>query len=177
MPGGYFREDAVVSQIDWKGAQGSAAKGDVGTVIGLAWRLTTLQAAERRLAFARCLLEGSGFPDDSPLVELEALVDVAPKIGHRAVKADTLEVEFHGVSSLNMTLRQITRQGEGELPGKYWRGDAVVSHIDWTGKQGSVAKGDVGTVIGLGNRADKLLVDFPGISGGLNVLLRQVERG
>ena len=73
-------------------------------------------------------------------------------------------------------LMELKKEGEGELPAGYCRGDVVVSQIDFQSELGRVAKGDVGSIIGLGTQAEHLQVAFPGISS-LNVNTSQIKKG
>eukprot|EP01043_Picozoa_sp_COSAG02_P000852 COSAG02_NODE_17_length_55377_cov_106.402258_32_plen_634_part_00 len=104
-----------------------------------------------------------------------------------ASKADQrVSVDFPDMrGNTNMLVTQIHRQGEApELAGGYKFGDKVVSQIVFTSQKGngSVAVGDVGTVIGpcgdaSASKADqRVSVDFPDMRGNTNMLVTKIHR-
>lgn len=52
------------------------------------------EAAERRLAFACCLLAGDGIPDESPLMFLDALDDVVRAFSLLIIDVSTTKTKF-----------------------------------------------------------------------------------
>lgn len=65
---------------------------------GMSWqRPSAPEAAERRLAFARCLLASGGIPDESPLMFLDALDDVVCAFPLLTINISTTKANLHRI--------------------------------------------------------------------------------
>merc|ERR1719229_2025100 len=85
-----------------------------------------------------------------------------------------MRCDFPNSKSLQVLLSEVSRR---DLPGGFAVGMTVVSLIDFQNAHGSVAKGDVGQVVGQSSfePEERVMCDFPN-SKSLQVLPTEVSR-
>ena len=195
-PGGYSRGDAVISTIDYSGANGKVSIGDPGTVIGPHATNPSMMLvrydgyANLGVTMRQVNVEGEKFPMEysrgNPVVSTidyssangtVSIGDRGTVIEPHATKPDTMmRVRYAGYLNLGVDMSMIA---DGHIyPGGYSRGDAVISTIDYSGANGKVSIGDRGTVIDPhGKKPDTMmLVRYAGYLS-LGVKMEQVRTG